>query len=187
MHIYFKKGSHSARRKNDLVVNRIKTTTFGEKSLRTLGPKICNSLPEDVKDLTCLPKFTESIKTWYGLECIFNIWKYSGNPYHYTHGDITVNLNFTPQLEHVQVEISYPISTNKTSNETKQSYFDVSIVGFQCGLSHQGLFLFIFCFLFLVSDLIRSITVFSVQNLIFLLPLLVNIQILSLHLTINKE
>ena len=53
---YFKKGSHSARRKNDLVVNRAKTTTFGEKSLRTLGPKIWKSLPEDVKDLTFLSK-----------------------------------------------------------------------------------------------------------------------------------
>ena len=62
MYKYFKKGSHSARRKNDLVVNRAKTTAFGEKSLRTLVPKIWNSLPEDIKDLTCLPKFTEFIK-----------------------------------------------------------------------------------------------------------------------------
>ena len=54
MHIYFKKGSHSARRKNDLVVNRAKSTTFVEKSLRTLGPKIWNSLPEDLKELTSL-------------------------------------------------------------------------------------------------------------------------------------
>ena len=36
---YFKKGSHSSRRKNDLVVNRAKTATFGEKSLRTLDLK----------------------------------------------------------------------------------------------------------------------------------------------------
>ena len=36
MYKYFKKNSHSARRKNDLVINRAKTTTFGEKSLRTL-------------------------------------------------------------------------------------------------------------------------------------------------------
>ena len=35
MHTYFKKGSHSSRRKNDLVINRAKTTTFGEKGLRT--------------------------------------------------------------------------------------------------------------------------------------------------------
>ena len=84
MHTYFKKGSHSARRKIYVVVNRAKTTTFGEKSLRALGPKIWNSLPGDVKDLTSLPKFTEFIKTWYEPECRCNICKYSGNPYHYT-------------------------------------------------------------------------------------------------------
>ena len=33
MHTYFKKGSHSTRRKNNLVVNRLKTTTFSENSL----------------------------------------------------------------------------------------------------------------------------------------------------------
>ena len=50
MRTYFKKGSQSVRRKDDLVVNRAKTTALGEKSLRTLGPKIWHSLPEDVKD-----------------------------------------------------------------------------------------------------------------------------------------
>ena len=45
IHIYFEKGSHSARRKNDLVVNRAKTTTFCEKRLKIIGPKIWNSLP----------------------------------------------------------------------------------------------------------------------------------------------
>lgn len=50
MHKYFRKDSHSARRKNDLVVNRAKTATFGEKKLRTLGPKMWISLPEHVKD-----------------------------------------------------------------------------------------------------------------------------------------
>ena len=67
MHTYLKKGLHSARIKNDLVINRGKTTTLGEKSLRTLGPKIWNSLPEDIKDSTSLQKFTEFIKTWYRL------------------------------------------------------------------------------------------------------------------------
>ena len=51
-------------RKNDLVTDRAKTTTFDKKSLRALGPKIWNSLPEDVKDLTSLQKFTEFIKTY---------------------------------------------------------------------------------------------------------------------------
>ena len=61
MHTYFKKDSRFAKRKNELVVNsnRAKTGTFDGKSLRTLGAKIWNSLPEDVKDLTAVQKFTE--------------------------------------------------------------------------------------------------------------------------------
>ena len=59
---YFKKGLHYGRRKNDLVVNRVKIRTFGEKSLKTLEPKIWNSLPEGDKDVISLPKFTEFIK-----------------------------------------------------------------------------------------------------------------------------
>ena len=81
---YFKKGSHSARRKNDLVINRAKTTTFSEKSLRTLRPKIWNSLPQDVKDLTYLSKFIEFSETWYGPECRCNICKYLDDLYQYT-------------------------------------------------------------------------------------------------------
>ena len=62
MYTFFKKGSHYASRKNDVVVNRAKTTTFREKSLRPLGPEIWNSLAEDIKDFTSLPKFTELLK-----------------------------------------------------------------------------------------------------------------------------
>ena len=83
MYTYFKKDSHSARRKNDLAINRAKTTTFGEKNLRISGPKIWNSLPEDVKNLTSLHKFTEFIRTWYKPECKCNICKYMGDPYHH--------------------------------------------------------------------------------------------------------
>ena len=84
MHIYFKNGSHSARRKNNLVINRGKTTTFDEKSLRTQGPKIWNSLLKDVKDLTSLQKFREVIKIWYRPKCKCNICKHSDDPYRYT-------------------------------------------------------------------------------------------------------
>ena len=87
MHTYFKKGSDSARRENDLDVNGAKTLKFGEKSLRILERKTWNSLSDDVKDLTSLSKFTEFIKTWYRPECRCNVCKYPDNPYH---------LNFTP-------------------------------------------------------------------------------------------
>ena len=52
MYTYFTKGSQSGRRIIDIVVNRAKTTTFGEKSLKTLGPKLWNPLPEDVKNFS---------------------------------------------------------------------------------------------------------------------------------------
>ena len=91
MHICFKKGLHSARRKNDVVVNRVKTTMFGGNSLKTLATEIWNSLPEDVKDLASLLKFAKFIKTCYGPEYKCNICKYSGNPYH-----VSLYLNFTP-------------------------------------------------------------------------------------------
>ena len=69
---------------NKFSVNRTKTKTFAEKSLKTLKSKIWNSLPEDAKDLDSLPKFSEFIKTWYKSGCKCNICKYLGNPYHYT-------------------------------------------------------------------------------------------------------
>ena len=81
MHTYFERCSHSATRAKK---TRSKTTKFGEKSLRTFGPKIWNSLTEDVNDLTSLQKFTEIFKGWYGPECKCDICKYAGSPYHYT-------------------------------------------------------------------------------------------------------
>ena len=51
---YCQKNFQKTRRKNYLVVNRAKTTTFGEKSQRTFAPKIWNSLPEGFEDLTSL-------------------------------------------------------------------------------------------------------------------------------------
>ena len=62
IYTYLKKGSQSVRRRNDLVVNKAKTTTFDEKSLWTLGPKIWNSLHEDVKGLTFLQNLQSSFK-----------------------------------------------------------------------------------------------------------------------------
>ena len=45
----FWRGSHYAKRENDLFVNKDKNYNAGQKSLRTLGPKIEHSLPEDLK------------------------------------------------------------------------------------------------------------------------------------------
>ena len=95
MYTCFKKDSHFTWKKNDLVINRAKTTTFVEKSLRTLGAKIWDSLLEHVKDLTSLQKFTEFIKTWYEPECKCNVCKYSGDPYPYTwNSQLSLNIYY---------------------------------------------------------------------------------------------
>ena len=65
---------------------------LGKKSLRIPGPKIWNSLPEDVKDLTSPPKFTEFIKTWYGPKCKCKI-------YNSTNTRVTQIIILEPQIQ----------------------------------------------------------------------------------------
>ena len=56
-------------RQNDIIVKRINTSRFGTQSLRSLGPKIWNSLPSNIKSEISFLKFKEYIKTWLGLKC----------------------------------------------------------------------------------------------------------------------
>ena len=56
-------------RQNDIIVKRINTSRFGTQSLRSLGPKIWNNLPSNIKSETSFLKFKEYIKTWLGLKC----------------------------------------------------------------------------------------------------------------------
>ena len=50
-------------RQNDIIVKRINTSRFGTQSLRSLGPKIWNNLPSNIKSETSFLKFKEYIKT----------------------------------------------------------------------------------------------------------------------------
>ena len=56
-------------RQNDIIVKRINTSRFGTQSLRSLGPKVWNNLPSNIKSATSFLKFTEYIKTWLGSKC----------------------------------------------------------------------------------------------------------------------
>ena len=56
-------------RQNDIIVKRINTSRFGTQSLRSLGPKIRNNLPSNIKSATSFLKFKEYIKTWLGPKC----------------------------------------------------------------------------------------------------------------------
>ena len=63
-------------RPNNIQVNVHKTVKYGDKSLRTLGPHIWNSLPEHVKAETNFIKFKEYINQWFGPICKYNLCVY---------------------------------------------------------------------------------------------------------------
>ena len=67
-HIFTPK-ENSKVRQNGIIVKRINTSRFSTQSLRSLGPKIWNNLPSNIKSETSFPKFKEYIKTWRGPKC----------------------------------------------------------------------------------------------------------------------
>ena len=59
----------NSRHQNDLINQESKAFTYGECSLRVLGPKIWNALPTEMKDSASLVVFKNLIKTWDGPSC----------------------------------------------------------------------------------------------------------------------
>ena len=59
----------NSRHENDLENQRFKAFTYGECSLRTLGPNIWNALPTELKNAKSLYSFKKLITTWDGLNC----------------------------------------------------------------------------------------------------------------------
>ena len=59
----------NSRHINDLVNNRYRAFTYGECSLRTLGPTIWNALPSNIKNAKTLFAFKNFMKTWDGPTC----------------------------------------------------------------------------------------------------------------------
>ena len=70
---------HPKVRPNDILVKHHNTITYGAKSLKTLGLRIWNQLPSDIKSETSYTKFKEYIDTWFGpksrCNVCMNIWK----------------------------------------------------------------------------------------------------------------
>ena len=60
---------------NNIVVKSHNSATYGDKSLMTLGPKIWNALPENIKSETSYKKFKEYIDLWFEPKCRCNICK----------------------------------------------------------------------------------------------------------------
>ena len=69
MNELFETQSNSLIRANNLKIPIRNSVTFGDSSLRCLGPKIWNSLPDNIKTCTTYKKFKELISTWTGPEC----------------------------------------------------------------------------------------------------------------------
>ena len=64
----FTPKENSKVRHNDIIVKSMNTSRFGTQRLRSLGPKIWNNLPSNIKSETLFLKFKEYIKTWLGLK-----------------------------------------------------------------------------------------------------------------------
>ena len=65
----FQKTAFTAHRPLNLEVNENRTTKYGSKSLRCLGPHIRNSLLNQIKKETNNTKFKEFINDWFGMKC----------------------------------------------------------------------------------------------------------------------
>ena len=65
-----------AQRQHNLKTPSPNQTTFGTKSLTSLGSKIWNSLPGHIKNCENLELFKKAIKNWNGEKCICNVCKH---------------------------------------------------------------------------------------------------------------
>ena len=66
-------------RLNYILVKAHKSVTFGDKSLATLGPKIQNTLPQNIKAENSYVKFKEYIATWFGPKCEYNVCSFNNS------------------------------------------------------------------------------------------------------------
>ena len=69
----FYRSPYVTNRELNIYVQSHKTTNFGDKSLKTLGPQIWNSLPDNIRQETSLSNFKISIKKWFGPKCMCNL------------------------------------------------------------------------------------------------------------------
>ena len=67
--IFKKRENRHSNRHNYIDVPMVNQVTYGKHSMRSLGPKIWNSLPEHIKSSDTLSIFKKSIKTWDGDTC----------------------------------------------------------------------------------------------------------------------
>ena len=73
---YFEKNENSVSKKYDLKIPIRNSATFGENSLRSIAPRVWNSLPEQLKTETSYVKFKEVIDKWFGPKCKCSLCSY---------------------------------------------------------------------------------------------------------------
>ena len=77
--LHFKSVSdpnRSSRNPYDLHHHRPNQVAIGKHSLRSLGPKVWNSLPNKIKSSETVNIFKRLIKQWSGIQCNCNVCKY---------------------------------------------------------------------------------------------------------------
>ena len=60
-----KTTTHNLRIQNPLLIPKVETTTYGIKSLSFQGPKIWNSLPDEIKTAQNAEQLKNLIKIWF--------------------------------------------------------------------------------------------------------------------------
>ena len=68
--------NRSSRNPNDLHHHRPNQVTFGTHSLRSLGPRLWNSLANEIKSSETIGIFNRLIKQWSGIQCNCNVCRY---------------------------------------------------------------------------------------------------------------
>ena len=71
----FHRTNNDSHRQNNLLVHHHNKTKYGDKSLRILGPRIWNSLPEKMKSVKNVETFRKLINEWCGPCCKCSICK----------------------------------------------------------------------------------------------------------------
>ena len=57
-------GNHNLRNQADFVITQVKSVNYGLESIRVLGPKIWESLPNSLKNKDSVGSFETFIKRW---------------------------------------------------------------------------------------------------------------------------
>ena len=73
----FAKREVTKRNKNNLKIPNRNTVKCGDKSIRSLGPHICNGLPAEIKHKNSYDRFKEYLNTWYGPKCTCSLYYFT--------------------------------------------------------------------------------------------------------------